>query len=91
MVPSANGDVAKPQCKSSGVLVLIPLTNDIDCIIQDDLISPYIARLLPNIQQTLTSARQRLILPGMPAQFQDTSRQISEIQEILNRKPLPSH
>lgn len=57
----------------------------------DDLISPYIARLLPNIQQTLTSARQRLILPGMPSQFHDTSRMISDIQEVLNRKPLPSH
>jgi len=57
----------------------------------DDLISPYIARLLPNIQQTLTSARQRLILPGMPSQFSDTSRMIQDIQEMLNRKPMPNH
>ncbi|KAF8527056.1 hypothetical protein JB92DRAFT_2699369 [Gautieria morchelliformis] len=57
----------------------------------DDLISPYIARLLPNIQQTLTSARQRLILPGMPSQFSDTSRVIHDIQDVLGRKPMPSH
>ncbi|KAF8522117.1 hypothetical protein BU17DRAFT_87217 [Hysterangium stoloniferum] len=56
----------------------------------DDLISPYIARLLPNIQQTLTSARQRLILPGMPNNT-ETSRAIQDIQEILGRKPLPNH
>ncbi|KIJ37730.1 hypothetical protein M422DRAFT_33619 [Sphaerobolus stellatus SS14] len=56
----------------------------------DGLISPYIARLLPNIQNTLTAARQRLILPGMPPQHADNSRVIHDIQEILSRKPLPA-
>ncbi len=42
---------------------------------------------MPNVQQMLNSTKQRLsILPGMPSS--DTPRTISEIQEILNRKPM---
>ncbi|KZT11432.1 uncharacterized protein LAESUDRAFT_740929 [Laetiporus sulphureus 93-53] len=53
----------------------------------DPLIAPYIARILPNVLQTLNSAKQRLsILPGTPA---EAPRGINEIQEILNRKPMP--
>lgn len=58
--------------------------------LQDDLISPYMSRLLPSIQQTLTTARQRLILPGMPGHQADTSRAIHDIQEILSRRALPA-
>jgi len=58
----------------------------------DGLISPYIARLLPNIQNTLTLARQRALIPGPSGQqFPDASRMVHDIQEILNRKVLPSH
>ncbi|OJT08940.1 hypothetical protein TRAPUB_150 [Trametes pubescens] len=53
----------------------------------DPLISPYVSRVMPNVQQMLNSTKQRLsILPGMPSS--DTPRTISEIQEILNRKPM---
>jgi hypothetical protein len=52
----------------------------------DPLISPYIPRVVPNVQQMLNTTKQRLtILPGNP--LMDTARTISEIQEILNRKP----
>jgi len=52
----------------------------------DPLISPYIARVLPSVQQMLNTTKQRLsIIPGPPI---EAARTISEIQDILNRKPL---
>ncbi|KAI5124340.1 hypothetical protein M0805_008947 [Coniferiporia weirii] len=54
----------------------------------DPLISPYIARVLPNVSQSLNTTKQRLgLLPGGP-QLVDTTRLISDIQETLNRKPM---
>ncbi|KAI0361950.1 hypothetical protein OH77DRAFT_6284 [Trametes cingulata] len=53
----------------------------------DPLISPYVARVIPNVQQMLNSTKQRLsILPG--GQPMEAPRTISEIQDILNRKPV---
>ncbi|EPQ58070.1 hypothetical protein GLOTRDRAFT_104018 [Gloeophyllum trabeum ATCC 11539] len=55
----------------------------------DPLISPYIARVLPNVQQMLNTTRQRLsILPGGSPQLQDSARVISDVQDVLSRKPL---
>ncbi|KAI0664945.1 hypothetical protein C8Q70DRAFT_940901 [Cubamyces menziesii] len=52
----------------------------------DPLISPYVARVMPNVQQMLNTTKQRLsILPGPPI---EATRTISEIQDILNRKPI---
>ncbi|KAJ3004568.1 hypothetical protein NUW54_g4756 [Trametes sanguinea] len=52
----------------------------------DPLISPYVARVMPSVQQMLNTTKQRLsILPGPPI---DATRTISEIQDILNRKPI---
>ena len=52
----------------------------------DPLISPYVARVIPNVQQSLNQTRQRLsILPGPPI---EATRTINDIQEILNRKPM---
>ncbi|EJD05746.1 uncharacterized protein FOMMEDRAFT_153084 [Fomitiporia mediterranea MF3/22] len=54
----------------------------------DPLISPYVGRVLPNVSQMLNTTKQRLgLLPGGP-QLVDTTRLISDIQEILNRKPV---
>ena len=54
---------------------------------KDPLISPYVARVLPNVQISLNSTRQRLaILPGGP--LNDTARAISDLQDILARKPI---
>ncbi|KAH8117243.1 hypothetical protein DFH11DRAFT_1724294 [Phellopilus nigrolimitatus] len=54
----------------------------------DPLISPYIARVLPNVSSMLNTTKQRLaLLPGGP-QLVDTTRLISDIQETLNRKPM---
>lgn len=44
---------------------------------------------MPTIQQALTTARQRLILPGLSGHHADTSHAIHDIQEILGRKALP--
>lgn len=53
---------------------------------QDPLISPYVARVVPSVQQMLNTTKQRLsIIPGPPI---ETTRTISEIQDILSRKPL---
>ena len=41
---------------------------------------------MPNVQQMLNTTKQRLsILPGPPI---EATRTISEIQDILNRKPI---
>lgn len=56
--------------------------------LQDPLISPYTARVLPNVQQMLNTTKQRLgLLPGGP-QLIDTTRMISDIQDTLSRKPM---
>ena len=53
---------------------------------QDPLISPYVARVIPNVQHMLNTTKQRLsILPGPPI---EATRSISDIQDILNRKPI---
>ncbi|GBE82365.1 hypothetical protein SCP_0407490 [Sparassis crispa] len=52
----------------------------------DPLISPYVARVLPSVQQLLNTTKQRLnILPGGPI---EATRAISDIQDILSRKPM---
>ncbi|KAG1749037.1 uncharacterized protein EDB91DRAFT_1112153 [Suillus paluster] len=54
--------------------------------VNEPLIAPYVARVLPNVKATLNTTKQRLaILPGGP-QTMDAARTISEIQDILNRK-----
>ncbi|KAH9951294.1 hypothetical protein B0H21DRAFT_888254 [Amylocystis lapponica] len=51
----------------------------------DPLISPYVARVLPNVQQMLNTTKQRYaILPNGPI---EVTRGISDIQDILSRKP----
>ncbi|KAI0928852.1 hypothetical protein AcW2_004723 [Taiwanofungus camphoratus] len=52
----------------------------------DPLISPYIARVLSSVQQMLNTTKQRLsILPDGPIEAAHT---ISDIQDILSRKPI---
>jgi hypothetical protein len=52
----------------------------------DPLISPYVARVVPSVQQVLNSTKQRLmILPGGP-QAIDTARTITDVQETLSGK-----
>ncbi|KIJ60640.1 hypothetical protein HYDPIDRAFT_98194 [Hydnomerulius pinastri MD-312] len=54
--------------------------------INEPLISPYIARVVPNVKAMLNTTKQRLaILPG-GSQLIDSARTITEIQEILGRK-----
>ncbi|KAG1723886.1 hypothetical protein EDB19DRAFT_1897994 [Suillus lakei] len=54
--------------------------------INEPLIAPYVARVVPNVKATLNTTKQRLaILPGGP-QTMDAARTISEIQDILGRK-----
>ncbi|KAH0830388.1 hypothetical protein J3R83DRAFT_1782 [Lanmaoa asiatica] len=54
--------------------------------INEPLISPYIARVVPNVKAMLNTTKQRLaILPGGP-QLMDSARTISEIQDTLARK-----
>ncbi|KAF8136086.1 hypothetical protein EV363DRAFT_1318702 [Boletus edulis] len=54
--------------------------------INEPLISPYIARVVPNVKSMLNTTKQRLaILPGGP-QLMDSARTITEIQDILVRK-----
>jgi hypothetical protein len=56
--------------------------------IQDPLISPYIARVVPNVQQMLNTTKSRCaILPGGPP-LVDAVRTISDIQDTLSRKPI---
>lgn len=57
-------------------------------LLQEPLISPYIARVVPNVKGMLNTTKQRLaILPG-GTQLMDSARTIAEIQEILARKQL---
>ena len=52
----------------------------------DPLISPYVARVVPSVQQVLNSTKQRLmILPGGP-QAVDAVRTITDVQETLSGK-----
>ena len=52
----------------------------------DPLISPYVARVVPTVQQTLNSTKQRLmILPG-GSQAVEAVRTITDVQEILSGK-----
>jgi len=54
----------------------------------DPLISPYVARVVPNVQQMLNTTKQRLaILPG-GAPLMEAARTISDVQDVLNRKPM---
>ncbi|KIK98818.1 hypothetical protein PAXRUDRAFT_823420 [Paxillus rubicundulus Ve08.2h10] len=54
--------------------------------INEPLISPYIARVVPSVKAMLNSTKQRLaILPG-GSQLIDTARAITEIQDTLARK-----
>ncbi|KAF9228666.1 hypothetical protein BS17DRAFT_772338 [Gyrodon lividus] len=54
--------------------------------INEPLISPYIARVVPNVKAMLNTTKQRLaILPG-GAQLIDSARTITEIQDTLARK-----
>ena len=51
----------------------------------DPTISSYVPRVLPTTQETLDSAKQRLVtLPGGP-QIVDAARTITDVQEILGR------
>jgi hypothetical protein len=52
----------------------------------DPLISPYVTRVVPSVQQVLNSTKQRLmILPGGP-QAVDAARTITDVQETLSGK-----
>ena len=54
---------------------------------QDPVIAPYVARVMPTVQQMLTTIRSRIaIIPNVP-QALETARSIQDIQEILSRKP----
>jgi len=52
----------------------------------DPLISPYVARVLPNVQAMLNTTKSRLsLLPGGPPLL-EANRIISEVQDIVARK-----
>lgn len=70
-----------------GYLRGLPQFTDTDGgLLQDPLIAQYTARVLPNVQQMLNTTKQRLnILPSPPI---EATRAISDIQDILNRKPM---
>ncbi|KAI6126276.1 hypothetical protein EV401DRAFT_2207222 [Pisolithus croceorrhizus] len=56
--------------------------------INEPLISPYVARVVPNVEAMLNTTKQRLsILPGSP-QLMDSVRTISDIQDTLTRKQI---
>jgi hypothetical protein len=56
--------------------------------LQDPLVASYIPRVLPQVQQSLNSVRQRLsLLPGAPPQLLDAARSIADVQTTLGRKP----
>lgn len=56
--------------------------------LQDPLISPYVSRVLPSVQQMLNTTKQRMaILPGGPL-MPDSARTISDVQDMLARKPM---
>jgi hypothetical protein len=54
----------------------------------DPVISPYLDRVLPSVQQMLSTTKQRFaLLPGGQPLI-DTTRTISEIQDTLTRRPM---
>lgn len=56
---------------------------------EDKLISDFIPRVIPTVQQSLNTTKQRLaILPGGPGVI-ETSRQLTDVQEVLRRKVSP--
>jgi hypothetical protein len=56
--------------------------------LQDPLVSSYIPRVLPLIQNNLNQFRGRLsILPNPSQQTVDAARAVSEVQTILSRRP----
>ncbi|KAL0947371.1 hypothetical protein HGRIS_013487 [Hohenbuehelia grisea] len=56
---------------------------------EDKLITDFIPRVVPNVQHSLNTTKQRLtILPGGPATL-ETARTLSDIQETLRRKVMP--
>lgn len=58
-------------------------------LFQDKLISDFIPRVIPTVQQSLNTTKQRLaILPGGLGTI-ETARQLSEIQEALRLKVTP--
>ena len=53
---------------------------------QDPVISPYVGRVLPNVQTMLNTTKSRLsLLPGGPP-LVEASRSITEVQDIIARK-----
>ncbi|KAI6133904.1 hypothetical protein EDD17DRAFT_1869657 [Pisolithus thermaeus] len=56
--------------------------------INEPLVSPYVARVDPNVKTMLNTTKQRLsILPGSP-QLMDSVRTISDIQDTLTHKQI---
>ena len=52
--------------------------------VTDPLLSPYVGRLLPSVQQKLDSTRRRLaVLPSGP-QMIDAARAVADVQKILS-------
>lgn len=52
----------------------------------DKLIADFIPRVIPTVQQSLNTTKQRLaILPGGPGTI-ETARQLSDVQEALRAK-----
>jgi len=53
----------------------------------DPIISPYVGRVLPNVNGMLNTTKSRIsIIPNAP-QALETARSIQDIQDILSRKP----
>ncbi|KAH6918752.1 hypothetical protein BKA70DRAFT_1248170 [Coprinopsis sp. MPI-PUGE-AT-0042] len=54
---------------------------------EDKLISEFVPRVLPNVQQLLSVTKQRLtILPGGGTPVMETARTLSELSDVLSRK-----
>jgi hypothetical protein len=53
---------------------------------EDKLISDFIPRVIPTVQQSLNTTKQRLaILPGGSGTI-EAARQLTEVQDVLRRK-----
>jgi len=53
----------------------------------DPIISPYVGRVIPTVNAMLNSIKGRIsIIPNVP-QALETARSISDIQDVLSRKP----
>jgi hypothetical protein len=52
----------------------------------DPLISPYVTRVVPSVQQVLNSTKQRLMLLPGGSQAVDAARTIADVQETLSGK-----